>query len=121
MRSSASTRPAASSSGACSAPTGAAPSITRASASATGRSATSASLGAIHARLPAALLDEMNALDAHAALGRLHHVVNGEARDRNGGQRFHLDAGLTFQLAGRPHHQARQLFVRLDIHLDLAE
>src|SRR5882757_5912516 len=105
MRSSASTRPAASSSGTGSAGTGAAPSITRASASATGRSATSASLVAVHARFAAAFLDEMNALDAHAALGRLHHVVAGQARDRNGSQRFHLDAGLTFKLAGRPHHQ----------------
>ena len=37
---------------------------------------------AIVARFAAALFDQTNALDAHAALDRLHHVVDGEAGDR---------------------------------------
>ena len=79
------------------------------------------SLRPVDARLAAALFDQMNALDAHAALGRLHHVVDREARDRHGGERLHLDAGLAFELAGRAHDQARELLVRRDVDLDLGQ
>src|ERR1700752_3840521 len=125
-RSSASTRPSASASGTHSIGNGSTPSSTRASALGTGSSAISRSLaairfGAVDARLAAPLLDEANAFDAHAALDRLHHVVDGEAGDRDGGKRLHLDAGLAFQLGGRPHDHAGQLLVRSDIHLDLGQ
>src|SRR5262245_43906576 len=87
--SSASTRPCASPSGAACAGSGSAPASTRASASATGISATTLLLCPVVTRLAAALLDQPDALDAHAALHRLHHVVDGEAGDRNCRQRFH--------------------------------
>lgn len=39
---------------------------------------------------PAALREQPHALDPHAAIDRLQHIVNREARDRHRGQRFHL-------------------------------
>src|SRR5690349_10297585 len=92
------TRPWASMSGTCSLGNGAASASTRASASATGISATALLLHAIGARFAAALLDEADALDAHAAFDRLHHIVDGEAGDRHRGQRLHLDPGLSGDL-----------------------
>src|ERR1700693_903302 len=71
--------------------------------------------GAKMAGLAAALLDQMDALDAHVALDRLHHVVDREAGDRYRGQRLHLDAGLAGDLDGRPHGQAGRLFARRDV------
>src|SRR5689334_20903431 len=114
-RSSASTRPSASASGTCSTGSASTPSITRASASATESSAISAPLRQIDARLATALLHEVDVLDAHAALGRLHHVVDRETRDRDRGQRLHLDTGLAFELAGRANDQAGQPLVRYDV------
>src|SRR5215467_9061186 len=88
-RLSASTRPWACPSGTLSALRGAASRSTSARASATGNNATldlpqararlagfpsSPPRRPIMSRLPAALLDQPNALDAHAALHRLHHV-----------------------------------------------
>src|SRR5690242_13755003 len=73
------------------------------------------------AGLAAALLEQMNAVDGHAALDRLHHVVDGEAGDRDRGERFHLDAGLAFDLDGRAHDEPRQLMMRLDLDLDLRD
>src|SRR5262249_59554140 len=43
---------------------------------------------AIAAGLAAALLDQPDAFDAHAALDRLRHVVDRQARGRHGGQRL---------------------------------
>ena len=49
----------------------------------------------------AALFDEPNALDAHAAFDRFDHVIDGETGDGYRGQRFHLDAGLARHLDPR--------------------
>ncbi len=43
------------------------------------------------ARFAAALLDETDAFDDHAAIDRLGHVVDGEAGHGDRGQRLHLD------------------------------
>src|SRR6202162_849900 len=71
--------------------------------------------GAKMAGLAAALLDQMDAFDAHVALDRLHHVRYREAGERYRGQRLHLDAGLAGDLDGRPHGQAGRLFARRDV------
>src|SRR6202140_3457754 len=124
-RSSASTRPWACASGAASAAKGAASRNTKASACATGINATarspmlSLSWGSVAPRFAAAFFDQPNALDAHAALDRLHHVIDGEAGDRYRRQRFHLDTGLTGHMDGGAHDEARQLAVRFDLHRDL--
>src|SRR5262245_6495389 len=44
--------------------------------------------------LAARLGDQADALDLDAALDPLDHVVDGQRRDRGGGHRLHLDAGL---------------------------
>src|SRR5262245_38420840 len=119
FRSSASTRPCACARGMGSAASGSASLSTSACASATESSAATALLHSLardlvrnpvpafrdHARpimagLAAALLDQVDVLDAHAALDRLHHVVDGEAGDRRRHQRLHLDAGLAGDLHG---------------------
>src|SRR5919204_3664419 len=41
-----------------------------------------------------ALADQPDRLDAHAAIDGLAHVIDGERRDGDGGERLHLDAGL---------------------------
>ena len=52
------------------------------------------SCDAIVTGFAALLFDQADAVDHHAALDRLDHVVDGQARDRDGGQRLHFDAGL---------------------------
>src|SRR5258708_4491827 len=89
LTSAASTRAWPSGSGAPAAAGGSPPASTRESASATAISATASLLCAVAARLAAALLDEPDTFDAHAALHRLDHVIDGQAGNRNGGQRFH--------------------------------
>src|SRR4051794_19728766 len=42
----------------------------------------------------AGLLQQLDALDAHAPLEALDHVVDRERRDRRGGHGLHLDPGL---------------------------
>ena len=46
------------------------------------------------ARSTTALGHQPHALDRHAAVERLGHVIDRQQRDRDRGQRFHLDAGL---------------------------
>src|SRR6266852_6027796 len=89
----ASTRPCASPIGISSVGRVVTPSSTRASASSTEISAISA-LRAPRTRRAAGFFQKSDALDPHATLDRLHHVVDGETRDRYGGERLHLDAGL---------------------------
>ena len=75
-----------------------------------------ASLGARQcAGLAAALLDQPDALDAHAAIDRLGHVVDRQAGDRDGGQRLHLDAGLSARLGLGAHDEAGQRVVGRDV------
>src|SRR5579871_6802805 len=122
FRSSANTRPWASLSGTSSAGSGTACANTRSSASATDSKATALRLPrAIMAALAAALFDEPDALDPHAALDRLHHVVDGETGDRNRGQRFHLDAGLPRYPDFGAHRDAGQLGIGRQLELDLRQ
>src|SRR3954467_1283564 len=118
-RSSERTRPSASLSATRSAASGSTRSSTRASASATGSSATLCSLREIRSRFAAAFLDQADALDAHAALHRLLHIVDRDARDGHRRARLHLDAGLAGELAGPAHNEAGQLAIRRDVDFDL--
>src|SRR5262245_26094205 len=108
-RSLASTRSWASVSGAGSCTSGFASASTRTSASATSITATGLLLGSVGSRFAAALLDKPDGLDAHAALDRLHHVIDGEAGNRHRRQRLHLDPRLAGDLDGSPHGEAGQL------------
>ncbi len=54
----------------------------------------------VGAGFAAAFVNQADIADAHAFVGGLHHVIDGEGGDRDGGQRFHLDPGLAHQLAG---------------------
>src|ERR1700674_3836280 len=99
-RSAASTRPLAWAIGTVSERSGSTPSSTRESASSTERSAISVLGRLVDAGLAAALLDEPDRLDAHAALERLGHVVDREAGDRDRGERLHLHAGSSGHLGG---------------------
>src|SRR5580765_6698608 len=58
-----------------------------------GRSAMVRTSGSIVGRA-AALLDQPDVRDHHPLVDRLHHVVDRQRRDRDRGQRFHLDSGL---------------------------
>src|SRR5437899_13050257 len=49
---------------------------------------------AVYPGFPADLLDEPDVREARAALDRLQHVVEREPRDRDRGQRLHLDTRL---------------------------
>src|SRR3954466_14224022 len=60
--------------------------------------------------LAALFFGQMNAVDAHAALNRLDHVIDRQAGDRHRGQRLHLDAGRAENLYGRADDTARQFF-----------
>ena len=96
-------------------PGAAAPSSTAFSASATGISAMHLAFTPSALKcpdLPPCLLDQADALDADAAIGGLHHVVDRQAADRDGGQRLHLDAGWAGDLDRRAHAAARQLACR---------
>ena len=48
-------------------------------------------LGQPVARLAAGLLEQADLAEAHAAVDRLAHVVDGQQADADGGQRLHLD------------------------------
>src|SRR5262249_61336399 len=85
--SAASPRPWACASGVCSAASGFASASTRASASATGISATRLLLSSIMSRFTAALLQEADALDAHATPIGLTRVLDGAAGDTASGAR----------------------------------
>src|SRR5580700_4568545 len=68
-----------------------------------------------------AFFDQPDSFDAHAALDRFHHVIDGETGDRYCGQRFHLNAGLAGDLDAGFDDDARQLGVRRDVDLDLRD
>src|SRR5580704_10940049 len=121
LRSRARTRPAASSSGTSSAGRGAACANTWSSASATEINATSLLPNAKMAAAAAAFFHEPDALDAHAALDSFHHVIDGEAGDRYGGECFHLDAGLARHLYARNDADTGQLGIGHDVDFDLRQ
>ena len=58
-----------------------------------------AALALVFARSAAALFQQGDAFDHHAAIRRLQHVVDGQAGDRHRRQRLHLHAGLALVLA----------------------
>src|ERR1700694_463850 len=120
-RSAASTRPLASAIGMVSDGSGSTPSSTRESASSTERSAISVLGRLVDARLAAALLEEPDRLDAHAAFERLGHVVDRETGDRDRGERLHLHAGPSGHLGGGANDQAGQVAIGLDLDLHLGE
>src|SRR5260370_12665085 len=113
--SAASRRPWASVSGEGSAANGSASASTRESASATGISATASLLCPIMPRPSAALLEQADALDAHATLERLDHVVDGQAGDGDRGQRFHLDPGRPSDFDAGAHPEAGRLAFGLNV------
>src|SRR5688572_20345561 len=115
------TRPHASSSATRSSSSAVAPSSTAFSASATGISAMALLRNLEVSGLAALLFDQADALDADAAIDRLHHVVDRQAADRDRGQRFHLDAGATGDLDGRAHAAAGKLAVGFTVALDLRQ
>src|SRR5690606_7091385 len=71
--------------------------------------------------LAAALLDQLDALDHHAAIDRLPHVVDGEESDLHGGERFHLDAGATLAFRGGHAVHAAARLVDLEFDGDARE
>src|SRR5215472_4081676 len=77
--------------------------------------------GAIMTGLAALLLDEMNGFDAYATLDCLDHVVDGEAGDRDRGERFHFDAGRSNHLHGGLHDATRQVGIGRDVERDLRD
>src|SRR5436309_1329096 len=66
----------------------------------------------------AGLLKQLDLRDRHAALDGLHHVVDGQGRDRGGGERLHLDAGLVHGAHARLDGQlaAAQVVAERDVH-----
>ena len=62
----------------------------------------------------AGFFQKPDAFDTHAALDRLHHVIDGQAGDRRRRQRLHLDAGRPRHLHGRGHVNARQRGIGLE-------
>src|SRR5476649_594977 len=116
-----STRPSASLSGTVSAGNALASASTRARASATGISGIALGPRVKIAGLAAAFRQQADALDVHAFFDRLGHVVDGEARDRHGNERFHLDAGLSGHLYRRLHQEAGQSMFRIDLDLDFGD
>src|SRR5205809_2032608 len=72
---------------------------------------------------PTRLLQQANPFDFHSPVRRLHHVVDRQQGDRDGGQRFHLHARPSYRLRRRPHPNARQPVVqhRRDLHVVEAE
>ena len=75
------------------------------------------------ARFSAAFLDQPHVDDAHAAVDRLAHVVDGERGDGHGGQRLHLDAGAIERAHGRQDFDARPPVVvsRRQRHVDAGD
>src|SRR6266404_1025007 len=66
------------------------------------------------ARLSSALLDQTDITDDHRLVHRLDHVVDGQGRHGNGGERLHLNArlaaGANARLDGVSRFRGRQLY-----------
>ena len=90
-----------------SASSGTSPCVTRARASATESRAMGdhayRQRGLERAGPAAGLLHEANTGERHRPIDRLAHIVDGEAGDRDRGQRLHLHSGLGLDLGGRFH------------------
>ena len=63
----------------------------------------------------AALFHQMNVLDAHSPFDRLNHVVDRQAGNRHGCERFHLHSGWTSYFHHPAHDQAGEGSIRLDV------
>src|SRR5262249_7446433 len=116
-----STRPRASPSVTCSMSSGVSPSVTRAKASATERRAIRSPSAPEGPRTAAGLLDQPNAGELNSAVNGLYHVVDGEAGDRDRGQRFHLDTGLRLDLCRSLDADAGGITGRREIDGDLRQ
>src|SRR5687767_14357995 len=66
-------------------------------------------------------LEQAHPLDLHSPVHRLHHVVDREQRDRDGGQRLHLHAGPPDRLGRGAHPCARQRVVERRVHVNVVE
>src|SRR5579884_646131 len=74
----------------------------------------------IAARAPA-LLEQADALDLHAAVHGLDHVVDREQRHGHGRERLHLDSRPAHRLRRRPHAHPGAALVERRGHLDVIE
>src|SRR5205085_7973233 len=64
---------------------------------------------------------EPDRADRHLAVDRLAHVVEREARDGDGGERFHLDPGARLDRDPRLDQHARPGGVRRQLDVDVRE
>ena len=71
--------------------------------------------------MAAALAGEADGFDAHAAVNGLAHVVYGECGDADGGEGFHLDAGLAGGLCLGGDADGASVRVQVEIDGDAAE
>ena len=71
--------------------------------------------------LPPRLSISRTAFDAHAAVDRLGHVVDGETGDGGGGQRLHLDPGRSDGLGLGADDDAGQRLVEREVDRDLGQ
>ena len=62
------------------------------------------------------LLEQTHIGDGHASVDRFAHVVNRQQGDLNGGERFHLDAGLSYRFNRRGALDAVAVFRHLKLH-----
>ena len=69
------------------------------------------------AKRPAMLLEQADVLDAHGFFGSFSHVINGQRRDGNSGQGFHLHAGFTDSLCCGCDHHAWQGVIQGQVHI----
>src|SRR5260221_5019675 len=66
-------------------------------------------------------MDEADVVDAHPAIDRLAHVIDGKRSDGDGGQGLHLDAGAARELAGGSDIDGVALRVAAQLDADRAE
>ena len=71
-----------------------------------------------HRRTSTVFFHQADVLNAHRFLSGFRHIINGQRRDRDRSQRFHLDAGFAGDFGGGSDQHARQRIVKrkIDIH-----
>src|SRR5262245_27095795 len=75
----------------------------------------------VRAAATAALLDQTDAADRHAAIDRLAHVVEGQRRDRDRGERLHLDPGARLHAYPALDGDARRRVIGRELDVDVRE
>ncbi len=73
------------------------------------------------ARLAAVLFEQAHAVDDHAAVHRLAHVVDGEQADLHRGERFHFNAGAAAGFGGDGAVDAAVLRLQIEVHRHTVE